>query len=59
MEIIKSLFQFFGIDNLTEISNFAEFIPWFVKVCFAVFIICFVFRCFFSAVYQIRKGLGK
>ena len=57
MYIIESLMQFFGIDNLAEITTFAEFIPWFVKVLLAVFIICYIFRCFFTAVYQIRKGL--
>lgn len=57
MILIESLMSFFGIDNLTEISNFAQFIPWFVKLLFAVFIVCYIFKCFFTAVYKIGRDL--
>lgn len=59
MAIIDSLMQFFGIDNLTEVTTFAEFVPWFVKLLLAVVIICCMFRCLFNATWKISRGLNQ
>ena len=44
MIIMDLLFSFFGIEALVEIENFAQFLPWFVRVLGAIFIYCFTIK---------------
>lgn len=44
MIIMDLLFSFFGIETITEIENFAQFLPWFVRVLGAIFIYCFTIK---------------
>ena len=55
MEILNMLIEYFGL-NYTA-TNFGEFLPWFCKLILAVFLVCFVFRCLFSAVHKIVHDL--
>lgn len=57
MQIINSLIDFFGINNLEQITTFGEFIPWFVKIILALLIVCYVFELFFYSVNKIVRGL--
>ncbi len=57
MEIFESLLQFFGIESISTIEDFAAFMPWFVKVILAVIIVGVFIRCFFSAMVEVSRGI--
>lgn len=55
MSIINELITFFGLDLVP--TNFIEFLPWFMKLLLGVFIVCFIFKCLFTATWKIGKEL--
>lgn len=57
MEIFNSMMSFFDIEEITEITNFAEFAPWFVKVLVALIVVGVFVRCFFSAMVAVSRGI--
>ena len=57
MEIFNSMLSFFDIEEIEQISNFAEFAPWFVKVLVALIIVGVFVRCFFSAMVAVSRGI--
>lgn len=50
MEIINSLIDFFGINQISESITFIDLLSSVVKLGFAVWIVCFVFRCLFVVI---------
>ena len=57
MYIFNELLTYFGIDRLSEYATFPEFLEWFFTCAFAVALVLFIFKFFFSAVWQIQNNL--
>lgn len=57
MEIFNSIMEFFDIEAVAELENFADFVPWFIKVLLAIVVVSVFLRCFFSAMVEVSRGL--
>lgn len=57
MEIFNSIMEFFDIKAVDSLTNFAEFVPWFVKVILAIIVVGVFIRCFFSAMVEVSRGI--
>ena len=57
MSIFESLLQFFDIENISTIEDFACFVPWFIKVILAVLVVGVFIRVFFSAMVEVSRGI--
>lgn len=57
MEIFNNLMAFFEIEQIDELTSFADFAPWFVKVICAIIIMGVFIRCFFSAMVAVSRGI--
>ncbi len=57
MEIFNSIMEFFDIEAVDSLTNFAEFVPWFVKVILAIIVVGVFIRCFFSAMVEVSRGI--
>ena len=57
MEIFNSIMEFFEIETVDTLTNFGEFVPWFVKVILAILVVSVFLRCFFSAMVEVSRGI--
>ena len=55
MEIFNMLLDYFGIAFTA--TTFPEFMQWLMQTVFALFLICFIFKCLFSATWRIGREL--
>ena len=47
MELVQSLYDFFGIELLTESTTFPEFISYILQIFIAVWLVLFIIRSMF------------
>lgn len=59
MAVMNELIDFFGLESVSELENFAQFVPWFIDRLLAVFIVCFIMKCLFTSVWKIERGIGR
>ena len=57
MEIFLNLLSYFGIDLLTEQATFTDLIQFMMLSFLAMFLVLFIFKLFFAAVWQIQNRL--
>lgn len=50
MELVDSLFTFFGFDSLALTATFPEFIEWFLKCGLGVWLVLFIIRSLFLVI---------
>ena len=50
MELVESLFTFFGFDSLALTATFPEFIEWFLKCGLGVWLVLFIIRSLFLVI---------
>lgn len=55
MEIINELYNYFGIDMLSEAVTFPELLIYLVKVGFGIFVVCFFISSFFRLIGYINR----
>lgn len=58
MEIFLDLISYFGINLIEEAETFPELLQRFLYSLFALYLIVFVFRAFFTAVWKIKSDLS-
>lgn len=59
MEIFTQLLAYFGVPLLSEASTFVELLQFFLLCVFSIFLILFVFKFLFNAVWQIQNNLMR
>ena len=57
MNLYEMVEEFFGLEIVNEINNFADFLPWFVKVAVSAIIFGVCVRSFMSLLISFTKGI--
>ncbi|MCR5487458.1 MAG: hypothetical protein K6F35_07980 [Lachnospiraceae bacterium] len=57
MALYEMVSEFFGLDEVGEIMNFADFLPWFVKVFAGIIIFGVVVRSFMGLLISFTRGI--
>lgn len=57
MDIFMDLITYFGIDLIAEAETFPELLQHFMFSLFAMYLVVFIFRAFFAAVWKIKNDL--
>lgn len=57
MELYELIQNFFGLEEMVNVTNFAEFLPWFIKVSASMTIFCVFMVAFFAFARQITNGV--
>lgn len=57
MEIFTELLSYFGVPMISQASSFAELLQFFLLCVFALYLILFMFKFLFNAVWQIQNNL--
>lgn len=55
MEIIETLYNYFGIDALSEVATFIDLITYIVKIGFGIFVVCFFISSLFRLIGYIER----
>lgn len=57
MYLFNQIMEFFNLEEVESITDFAEFAPWFVKVVLAIIVVSVFIRVFFSAMVEVSRGV--
>ncbi len=58
MEIFQMMIDYFSLGAISEAETFPELLQAFLCTLLAMYLIVFVFRAFFSAIWKIRQDIS-